>query len=135
MRPEMENAVEGKDWSTPNEVDDPKDLPPAVGWKILVRVWTPPEKTKGGILLPDQVIDDREYLTTVGRVVSVGPLAWRAADAMVDGVYTPWAKKGEYVVFGKFAGEKLRYGGVKYILLDDKNIKWVVKDPSKLMNF
>jgi co-chaperonin GroES (HSP10) len=67
--------------------------------------------------------------------VSIGPLAWRAAEFLVDGAYKPWAAVGDHVVFGKFAGEKLRYGDVKYILLDDKNIKWVVKDPTKLMNF
>lgn len=125
-------AIGNDQWISDSELPDPSDLPVVVGWKVLVRPVAIRRKTKGGIFLPDAVKDDLAYLTTVGRVVGVGPLAYRREDMLVNGVFAPWCDVGDYVCYGKFSGNKLVYKGVKFILLNDDAITMKVDSPDTL---
>ena len=51
-------------------------------------------QTKGGILLPDAVKDDMSYLTTVGRVIKIGDLAYQDIDKFPNG---PWCEVDDYI--------------------------------------
>ena len=73
----MATSVAGNDeWITNKDQKDPEILPSLPGYHVLIRPVTIREKTKGGILLPDKFKDDAKYLTTVGRVLKVGELAY-----------------------------------------------------------
>ena len=72
----MERAVNNNEWIENEEKPDPKVLPSLPGYHVLVRPVSVKSKTKGGLLLPDSVKDDVAYLTTVGKVLSVGDLAY-----------------------------------------------------------
>lgn len=67
-------------WS--NQADTP--LPPEhlVGpaWfnRILVMPMAPPKTTAGGIILTESYIHDQTYLSYVGRIVSIGPKAFKS---------------------------------------------------------
>jgi hypothetical protein len=39
---------------------------------------------------------------------------------------------GDHVVFGKYAGIKMKYQGVKLILVNDEDVKLLVDDPADL---
>ena len=70
-------AAAGNDeWISNKEAPDPEVLPHLPGYHILIRPVAIREKTKGGILLPDKFKDDVKYLTTLGRVLKVGELAY-----------------------------------------------------------
>src|SRR5690606_36339349 len=43
---------------------------------VLLQPWRAPQKTRGGILLPDDVQDANEFMTYVFKVVALGPLAF-----------------------------------------------------------
>ena len=101
------------------EVSDPTPLPTIPGYHILVRPVSVKTKTKGGILLPDSTKEDMAYLTTVGRVLILGNLAYVDRNKFSEG---PWCKKGDYVCYGKNAGVKMHYKGIKLILLFDDQI-------------
>jgi co-chaperonin GroES (HSP10) len=141
-----------ENWITGDEVPDPNPLPTVVGWKLLIRPVAIKTKTKGGILLPDQYKDDVQYLTTVGRVLAMGEQAYRHKDFEVEETKTesgvddgetfeysyqafnpkPWCKVGDYVCYGKFAGTKFIYRGVKLLLLEDRLVDMVVPDPGSI---
>ncbi|HUW46633.1 MAG TPA: hypothetical protein VMW50_12665, partial [Dehalococcoidia bacterium] len=103
-------------------------LPEIPGYHILVRPVSVKQATKGGIILPDSTKSDMAYLTTVGRVLKIGNLAYQ--DSKFDG--KPWCKEGDYVCYGKHTGDKFLYKGVQLLLLFDDAIKMVVKDAKDL---
>jgi co-chaperonin GroES (HSP10) len=129
---EMPRAEEN--WITGDEVPDPNPLPMVVGWKLLIRPVAIKTITKGGILLPDQYKDDVQYLTTVGRVLAMGPQAYQHEDFKVgkNGPPQPWCAVGDYVCYGKFAGTKFVYKGVKLLLVEDRMVDMVVPDPASI---
>ena len=127
---QMGKAVKNNLWITdPEEVDDPEVLPELPGFHVLVRPVSVKSQTKGGILLPDSTKDDISYLTTVGKVVALGDLAYLDKDKFPAGA---WCNIGDYVCYGKHAGTKLFYKGVRLILLFDDQITMRVEDPKDL---
>jgi len=122
------SAFKNDEWITDAEVPDPKELPKVPGYCVLVRPVSVKSKTKGGILLPDSTKSDMAYLTTVGRVLVVGDLAY--ADDKFKG--RAWCKPGDYVCYGKHSGSKFFYKGVHMLLLFDDDIKMVVSDSKDL---
>ena len=127
---QMGKAVKNNLWITdPEEVDDPEVLPELPGFHVLVRPVSVKSQTKGGILLPDSTKDDISYLTTVGKVLSLGDLAYLDKDKFPAGA---WCSIGDYVCYGKHAGTKLFYKGVRLILLFDDQITMRVEDPKDL---
>ena len=129
-------------WISQAETPDPSPLPEVLGWRLLVRPVEIRPKTKGGILLPDIVKDDAHYLNTVGRVLSVGPLAFRQEDyhlyttkdamGFPAAQFDPWVKVGDFVLYGKNAGKRIVYKGVKLVLLNDDHVTMRVDNPDTL---
>ena len=127
---QMGKAVKNNLWITdPEEVKDPEVLPELPGFHVLVRRVSVKSQTKGGILLPDSTKDDISYLTTVGKVLALGDLAYLDKDKFPAGA---WCNIGDYVCYGKHAGTKLLYKGVRLILLFDDQISMRVEDPKDL---
>lgn len=125
----MEKAVNNNEWIEDEEKADPEVLPSLPGYHILVRPVSVKSKTKGGLLLPDSVKDDVAYLTTVGKVLAVGDLAYKDEDKFPNG---NWCNVGDYVCYAKHAGQKLFYKNVRLLLLYDDQIMMRVGDPKDL---
>ena len=125
----MERAVNNNEWIENEEKPDPEVLPHLPGYHILVRPVSIKSKTKGGLLLPDSVKDDVAYLTTVGKVLSIGDLAYKDEDKFPNG---KWCDVGDYVCYARHAGQKLYYKGVRLLLLFDDQIMMKVDEPTNL---
>ena len=127
---QMGNAMKNDEWiDIEDEVSDPADLPELPGFHVLVRPLTVKSKTKGGIFIPDSTKDDMSYLTTVGKVIALGELAYKDVDKFPNG---GWCNVGDYVCYGKHAGTKLYYQNVKLLLLFDDQVIMRVSDPKDL---
>jgi co-chaperonin GroES (HSP10) len=129
MEPKMAGAIMNADWVTDEDTPDPTPLPTIPGYRILVRPMRVQGKTKGSILLPDSFRDDMNYLTTVGRVVAVGDLAYADKDKFPTG---PWCQTGDFVCYGKMNGQKIRYKGVNMILLYDDQVVMRLENPADI---
>lgn len=125
----MERAVNNNEWIENEEKADPEVLPSLPGYHILVRPVSVKNKTKGGLLLPDSVKDDVAYLTTVGKVLSIGDLAYKDKDKFPNG---KWCDVGDYVCYARHAGQKLYYKGVRLLLLFDDQVMMKVDEPTNL---
>lgn len=123
------SAMKNSSWISDDNKVDPDILPELPGYHVLVRPISIKEKTKGGILLPDSTRDDMAYLTTVGQVVAMGDLAYHDMEKFPKG---PWCELNDYVCYGKHAGQKIQYKGIKYILLYDDQIIMKVESPKTL---
>ena len=125
----MGNAMKNDEWITADEAPDPKVLPRIPGYHLLVRPVSVKKETKGGIILPDSTVNDISYLTTVGKVLAIGETAYEDEDKFPKG---PWCSVGDYVCYGKHAGQKFFYKGVRLLLLFDDQISMVIEDPKEL---
>jgi len=124
----ISNAIKNDEWITDAEIPDPEVLPEIPGYNVLVRPVSVKSETKGGIILPDSIKSDMAYLTTVGRVLRVGNLAY--ADDKFKG--RPWCKEGDYICYGKHSGTKFFYKGIQLLLIFDDDVKMVVEDSKDL---
>ena len=85
-----------------------------LGDKILVEVLEAEEKTKGGIILPDTSKEEQ----TEGKVIAVG-----AGKTLESGkVQAPEVKRGDRVIFGKYAGDEILIDGKKHKVLKESEI-------------
>ncbi len=126
INPQLGGAITNDAWITKNDIPDPEVLPDLPGYHVLIRPTSIREKTKGGILLPERARDDIAYLTTVGRVLKVGTLAYEDKDKFLAGA---WCKEGDFVMFRMNSGTRFTIGGVEYRLMNDDSIEAVVPDP------
>ena len=130
QQPFMAGAIDNQEWVTDETIElQDKDLPELPGYHVLVRPVSIKQKTKGGILLPDKLKDDIAYLTTVGKVLKLGNLAYKDKEKFPAG---KWCDKGDYVAYGKHTGQKFVYKGFKLLLLFDDQIIMKVDNPAYL---
>jgi|TARA_Y100000310_G_scaffold85254_1_gene82072 co-chaperonin GroES (HSP10) len=131
QQPALAKAIKNDEWisSTEEEVKDPSPLPFLPGYHVLIRPVTIKATTKGGILIPDSTKDDMAYLTTVGRVLMLGDLAYQDEAKFSAG---PWCSTGDYVCYGKHAGVKMLYKGVRLLLLFDDQVMMRVENAKYL---
>lgn len=126
----LTGGISNGDWVSEDEINDPTPLPELTLWHVLVRPLAVKLMSKGGVIIPPSVRDDMKYLNTCGRVLRVGPLAYKHKD--FEGM-ARLPKVGEFVLYDKFAGKKQTYKGVKLLLLQDRDIMQIVEDPEWLI--
>ena len=107
-------------------------LPVPTGWRILVLPYKGQGKTKGGVILADQTMEERGYSTVTGYVLKVGPDAYRDKERFQNG---PWCKEKDWIVFGRYAGSRFGIEGGEVRILNDDEIIAVVKDPEDILQF
>lgn len=82
--------------------------------RVVVELMEAEEKTKGGILLPDTAKEKPQK----GKIVAVGP-----GRILKDGKRVPLdVKKGDVVLFGKYAGDEVRIDEKEYKILRESDI-------------
>ena len=90
-----------------------------LGDRLLVEVLKAKDKTKGGIVLPDTAKEKPQK----GEVVSVGK-----GKVLESGkVEALEVKKGDKVLFGKYAGNEITYKDEEYIILKEEDILAILK--------
>ena len=105
-------------------------LPNPSGWRILVLPFKASEKTKGGILLTDKTMEDSQLTASVAMVLAVGEDAYADKEKFPNG---PWCKQGDWVVFGRYAGSRIRIDGGEVRLLNDDEILGTVDSPEDIL--
>ena len=114
-----------------NNIKDVADqLPEPVGYRLLVLPFTPKEKTKGGILFSQESLDKARIATTCGYVLKMGDLAYKDKDKFGE----PWCKKGDWVIFARYAGSRLPIEGGEVRLLNDDEVLGTVSDPESILH-
>tara|TARA_R100000093_G_scaffold46_1_gene119 strand:+ start:273 stop:614 length:342 start_codon:yes stop_codon:yes gene_type:complete len=86
--------------------------------------FTPKEKTKGGILLAQESLEKLRIATNCGYVLKVGPLAYHDREKFPTG---PWCKKGQWVIFARYAGSRLPIEGGEVRILNDDEVLGTIR--------
>ena len=105
-------------------------VPKATGWRIVVLPHKGIEKTKGGLLLTDKAIEEQQLTTNVGLILNMGPDAYADKSKYPNG---PWCKKGDWVIFARYAGSRVKIDGGEIRILNDDEILSTVEDPTDIL--
>lgn len=94
---------------------------------VLVAIYMRPQKTKSGIILTDQTVDEDRYQSKVGLVVGMGPSAFDEdyKAKFGDTVY----ELNDWVVFRPSDGWNITVNGVLCRMLDDTRLRGRVDQP------
>ena len=114
--PKLKNALEDKykklnDDQHQKEVDsyerlktkETNKLPQPTGWRLVVLPFKMKEKTKGGIFLGQDTLERQQVGSNCGLVLAMGPHCYDKGK-FPEG---PWCKKGEWIIFAKYAGSRI----------------------------
>ena len=121
------------------KVIDPNNLPASIkdrlpqptGWRILVLPYQGTGKTKGGVLLADETVEMHQVATVCGYVLRMGPDAYKDKDKFLEG---PWCKEKDWVIFGRYAGSRLKIEGGEIRLLNDDEILATISNPEDILH-
>ena len=130
---EKRNIGEAKEPLHPDNIgtETVDQLPVPMGYRILVLPFTPKEKTKGGILFSQESLDKARIATTCGYVLKMGDLAYKDTEKFGK----PWCKKGDWVIFARYAGSRLPIEGGEVRILNDDEVLGTVKNPESLLHY
>jgi len=107
-------------------------LPDPTGWRMLVLPYKGQGKTKGGVILTDETMQERGYTTVTGLILKMGTECYDNKERFPNG---PWCKKGDWIIFGRYAGSRFGIEGGEVRILNDDEIIAVVKDPEDILQF
>jgi co-chaperonin GroES (HSP10) len=128
-----EEKKEEREPLNPENINDSvSELPEPVGYRLLVLPFTPKEKTKGGIIIVQEALDKARIATNCGYVLKMGPLAYTDKERFSSG---PWCKKGDWVIFARYAGSRLPIEGGEVRLLNDDEVLGTIKDPESVLHY
>jgi len=108
------------------------------GDRVLIKPDAVEEYTEGGIYIPDEVKDKVQMAAHYGHVVAMGPDsflhtlevreklvggAWKITERRRTGYSEPFAKTGDRVAFGQYAGKTMTgIDGEDYKIMNDEDI-------------
>ena len=105
-------------------------LPQPTGWRLLVLPFKMPEKTKGGLYLGADTLERQQVASTCGLVLEMGPHCYDK-QKFPEG---PWAKKGDWVIFARYAGSRLPIDGGEVRLLNDDEVLATINKPEDILH-
>jgi chaperonin GroES len=90
-----------------------------LGDKIVVKVLTREEKTKGGIVLPDTAKEK----PTEGEVMAVG-----TGKILENGQKLPLeVKVGDRIIFSKYAGTEVKVNGEEFVIFSERDVLAIIE--------
>ena len=101
-------------------------MPKPQGYRILIALPEPDEKTDGGILKARSTIHNEEVGSIVGFVLDMGPDAYSDTKRFPSG---PFCKKGDWIVMRAYSGTRFMVHDKEFRLINDDSVEAVVEDP------
>ena len=118
----------------PSLVDKPllDRMPAPTGWRLLILPYRGKGKTEGGVLLPDQIVEEGQISTQVGYVLKAGPLAYKDPEKFPSG---PWCAEKDWVMFARYAGSRFKIDGGEVRILNDDEVLAKILDPEDILHY
>lgn len=77
------------------------------GARVLVQLRAVKEKvSKAGLVLVEETKETEKWNTMIGKVIAIGPLAFRKRESMEPWPEGSWAEVGEFVRVPKWGGDR-----------------------------
>ncbi len=108
------------------EPEKAHQLPKPSGYKILIALPEPEEKTEGGILKAKQTMDLEEIGSICGFVLAIGPDAYKDKKRFPNGAY---CKEGDFILMRSYSGTRFKIHGKEFRLINDDSVEAIIDDP------
>jgi len=105
-------------------------LPQPTGWRMLLLPFKMKEKTKGGLILGQETLEKQQVASQCGLVLAMGPHCYDK-EKFPEG---PWCKKGDWVVFARYAGSRIQIDGGEVRLLNDDEVLATIENPEDILH-
>ena len=112
----------------PIEKKEHSKLPQPTGWRILVLPFKMKEKSKGGIIHTESTLERQQVASTCGLVLAMGPNCYDK-EKFPEG---PWCKKGDWIIFARYAGSRIQIDGGEVRLLNDDEVLATIENPEDI---
>ena len=122
-------AVDSADLQDSFPAVDPGAKP--LGARVLVQLRKAKKRvSKGGIILAEETRDTERAQNPVGKVVAIGPLAFKKRDTMESWPEGSWCEIGDYVRVPKWTGDRweVRLGSgidedaIEFMIMNDHEV-------------
>jgi len=121
-------------------VVDPGAVP--LGARVLVQMRLPKKRmTSSGIILAAETVDTEKAQNPVGKVVAIGPLAFKKRDTMESWPEGSWVEVGDFVRVPRWTGDRWEIPVskddiVQFMLMNDHEIiAKLTSDPLEMRAF
>lgn len=78
------------------------------GDRVLVQVRLAKKTTAGGIIIPGEAQETEQWNTQVGKVLAIGPAAFKNLDTLEPWPEGDWCKVGDFVRVPKWGGDRFQ---------------------------
>ena len=112
----------------PIEKKESSKLPKPTGWRLLILPFRMNEKTKGGLVITESTLERQQVASTCGLVLAMGPQCYDK-EKFPEG---PWCKKGDWVIFARYAGSRIQIDGGEVRLLNDDEVLATIENPEDI---
>ena len=106
-------------------------LPQPTGWRILILPFKMKEKTKGGILMGQDTLERQQVASQCANVLAVGPHAYQDKERFPKG---PWCEVGDWIMFARYAGSRIKIEGGEVRLLNDDEVLATIENPEDILH-
>ena len=101
-----------------------------LGARVLVQLRKAKTKTKSGIILDIETRDTERAQNPVGKVIAIGPLAFKKRDTMEPWPEGSWCEVGDFLRVPKWTGDRweVRVGddrnaeAVEFMIMNDHEV-------------
>ena len=84
-----------------------------------------------GIWDAQESLEKLRIATNCGYVLKIGPLAYYDKEKYPTG---PWCKKGDWVIFARYAGSRIQIDGGEVRLLNDDEVLATIENPEDILH-
>ena len=105
-------------------------IPNPTGYRITLFPLKLDSKTKSGIHLTDETVQESQLTTNICKVLKVGPDAYKDKDKFPTG---PWCKEDDWVLITRYAGSRIKIDGGELRIINDDEILAVIDDPRDIL--
>ena len=111
------------------EAEEPRQatqLPEPQGYRMLIGLPEIEEKTEGGIIKPQQTVQDEQTASVVGFVLKQGKDCYHDKGRYPGG---PWCKEGDFILIGAFQGKRFELHGQEFRIINEDQVLATIEDP------
>ena len=103
-----------------------KQLPDPTGYKLLIALPQPDERTEGGLYKAAETMHYEEIGSICGFVLKMGPDAYKDEKRFPNG---PYCDIGDWIMMRSYSGTRFKIHGKEFRLINDDSVEAVVEDP------
>lgn len=104
----------------------PAGLPRPQLWRLVVAPVQPRKMSAGGLIIVDETQEAEENLAYIGKVLAAGRAVGKKPE-WPEGAYE--VKVGDWVIFGRYSGQRIQYRSLKLVLMDDTDVMALCDGP------